>query len=188
MGVTENLFGGLIVAIPTVNILPIMSQELIDHTGIPHEIISKIKYSPHVRVYASRKSDQSVNTGWHLVPTIESVATIEWFSSDHGAWGGCPSGRQWALICATAKRSEEFIRSRMGQDEIISELWCTARRILPSLFDIQEADVVHLVCWENAIPVLGSGCCKSMRDYQPKQPVAFAGDWSVQPCVEGAIR
>ena len=56
------------------------------------------------------------------------------------------------------------------------------------LFDLASADVIHLVRWPHAVPVVGPGYYARLRRLPSGGPIAFAGDWLVQPCVEGAVR
>lgn len=182
----EKNFNEIILAIPSIDVLPILPKNFNNY--FISNVIQKIVYTPHVRVYVARKSSESANFGYHLVPTICPVATIEFFSSDNGAWGNCPSGYQWGLVCATSQASAEYVNSNLSDNEIIKQLWDKAKEILPELFSLDDAEVMHLVRWKHAIPVLGKNTCKEIKNYQPEPPIIFAGDWSSQPCVEGAIR
>ena len=70
----------------------------------------------------------------------------------------------------------------------MAELWEQATAITPNLFPLEEADVVHYHHWEAAVPVMGPGHYRRLAQFQQKPPVAFAGDWMSEACVEGAVR
>lgn len=59
---------------------------------------------------------------------------------------------------------------------------------MPDLFGLDQADLVHDIRWENAIPVLNSGHYRRLEQYRRRPPVVLAGDWTVHACVEGAVR
>lgn len=181
----EKDFDEIILAIPSVEIPSILPDNFENHFT---KVIKEIIYTPHVRIYAARKSSESANFGYHLVPTVNSIATIEFFSSDNGAWGNCPPGYQWGLVCATSSASAEYVNCNLSDKEIIDQLWNRAKEILPELFSLEEAEIIHIVRWKHAIPVLGKNTCSVIKNYKPEPPIIFAGDWSLQPCVEGAIR
>jgi protoporphyrinogen oxidase len=104
----ERIYDAVIIATPTPNILNILHENAYP-SQLPRSLLSTVLYTPHVRVYASLPSNVDVNIGYHLSPPIEPIATIEYFSSNHGAWGSCPPGRQWALICATSTASARYV-------------------------------------------------------------------------------
>ncbi|HWQ13023.1 MAG TPA: FAD-dependent oxidoreductase, partial [Roseiflexaceae bacterium] len=56
------------------------------------------------------------------------------------------------------------------------------------LFALEEADVVHLMRWEWAVPVMAPGHYRRLAAYAQRPPLVFAGDWMRQACVEGAVR
>jgi predicted NAD/FAD-dependent oxidoreductase len=58
----------------------------------------------------------------------------------------------------------------------------------PRLFDLDPADIVHLVRWPYAVPVVGPGYYRRLAQLSQSTPIAYAGDWLVQPCAEGAVR
>jgi hypothetical protein len=156
--------------------------------SITMEVLQSISYAPHIRAYLSRVSNEQKQIGYHLVPVQSPLATIEWFSSDMGAWGSCPSGRQWMLLCATADATVEYFLNGDDDETIIQKLWSKAKQIVPDLFEIDSADVKHVVRWESAIPILSPSACIALNRYLPRLPVVFCGDWTYQPCIEGAVR
>jgi monoamine oxidase len=38
------------------------------------------------------------------------------------------------------------------------------------------------------VPAVGPGYFRRVRSFAQRPPIVFAGDWLVQPCVEGAVR
>jgi predicted NAD/FAD-dependent oxidoreductase len=67
-------------------------------------------------------------------------------------------------------------------------MWAAARTIDPRLFELDRADVVQLIRWQHAVPAVGPGYHRRLRQFRQRPPIVFAGDWLVQPCVEGAVR
>ncbi len=48
--------------------------------------------------------------------------------------------------------------------------------------------IVQLIRWRHAVPAVHPGYFGRMRSFAQRPPLVFAGDWLVQPCVEGAVR
>jgi predicted NAD/FAD-dependent oxidoreductase len=67
-------------------------------------------------------------------------------------------------------------------------LWTTASEVDRRLFDLDRADVVHLVRWPHAVPIVDPGYYRRLEQLVQTPPLVYAGDWLVQPCVEGAVR
>jgi predicted NAD/FAD-dependent oxidoreductase len=67
-------------------------------------------------------------------------------------------------------------------------LWEAATAIDRRLFPLDDADVVQLIRWPHAVPAVGPGYFARVRSFVQRPPIVFAGDWLVQPCVEGAVR
>jgi predicted NAD/FAD-dependent oxidoreductase len=59
---------------------------------------------------------------------------------------------------------------------------------VPELPDLKQWKVSHLVKWRNAVPTMPPGHFTRMANYARRPPVVFAGDWTHQACVEGAVR
>jgi predicted NAD/FAD-dependent oxidoreductase len=74
------------------------------------------------------------------------------------------------------------------QDDVKQRLWAAARSIDPRLFDLDQADVVQLIRWRHAVPDVRPGYHTRLAGFTQRPPIVFAGDWLVQPCVEGAVR
>ena len=67
-------------------------------------------------------------------------------------------------------------------------LWEAARTIEPRLFSLDDAEIVQLIRWRHAVPAVHPGYFTRLRSFTQRPPLVFAGDWLVQPCVEGAVR
>ena len=67
-------------------------------------------------------------------------------------------------------------------------LWEAATKIDPRLFALEDAEIVQLIRWRHAVPAVHPGYFCRMRSFTQRPPLVFAGDWLVQPCVEGAVR
>jgi oxygen-dependent protoporphyrinogen oxidase len=172
-------FDGAVVAVPA----PIACI-IVDPGALP-EVLRSVVYAPHVRLYAARRGPALARSGIHAFPS-ETVATVELGSGEHGSWGRTPDGWQWQLFCAPAASSERLLD--LPDDELASQLWAAAASIDARIFPLADAEIVHIVRWRHAVPRVGPGHFASVRRMVQRQPVVFAGDWLVQPCVEGAVR
>jgi predicted NAD/FAD-dependent oxidoreductase len=170
-------YDGCVVAVPA----PVAAL-LVD--GAPR-CLDDLRYASHVRLYAARRAAGPRRSSIHVFPN-DNVATVEIGSGRWGAWGGVPDDWCWALVCAPAAASGPLL-ARPG-DEVIAELWATATAIEPRLFDLDRADVVHLVRWAHAVPLVDRGYYRRLAPLVQGPPIVYAGDWLVQPCVEGAVR
>ncbi|MCC7078975.1 MAG: FAD-dependent oxidoreductase [Acidimicrobiia bacterium] len=154
-----------------------------EHAAAP--VLSGIRYAPHVRLYAARRGEGPPRSGTHAFPN-DTVATVELSSGRGGAWGHVPDHWEWLLVCAPAATSAPLLD--LAESEACSRLWDEAARIDPRIFGLGTADVVHLVRWEHAVPVVDTGYFSRLRELSQRPPIVFCGDWLVQPCVEGAVR
>ncbi len=93
------------------------------------------------------------------------------------------SGRSCALPAAASGPLLE-----LSEQEATQRLWTEASRLHPGLLPLAEADIVHLVRWEHAVPDVGVGYYARLAGLAQAPPIVFAGDWLQQPCVEGAVR
>jgi len=177
-GVAER-YDGVIVAVPA----PVAAQ-IVAPEALP-TVVSEIEYAAHVRVYAARRGDGPPRSGIHAFPN-ETVATVELGAGGSGAWGHVPPGWEWALLCAPATSSAGLLD--LPDSELTARLWAAGSRIDPRLFSLDSAEIVHLVRWRFAVPKVGVGYFARIRRFQQRPPIVFAGDWLVQPCVEGAVR
>jgi oxygen-dependent protoporphyrinogen oxidase len=172
-------YDGTIVAVPA----PV-AADIVDGTVLP-EAVRSIRYAPHVRLYAARRASGGPRIGVQVFPN-DDVATVELGTGRDGGWGRIPDEYQWALVCAPSATSGPFMT--MADDAVKSRLWSVASSIEPRLFDLADAEIVDLIRWPNAVPIVDRGYLARIRTLPQRPPLAFAGDWLVQPCVEGAVR
>jgi oxygen-dependent protoporphyrinogen oxidase len=144
-----------------------------------------VEYAPHVRVYAARPGAGPERSGIHAFPN-DVVATVEIGDGSGGAWGRAPAGWTWGLVCAPAASSAALLD--LPDDALCDRLWTAGSAIDPRLFPLADAEVVHLVRWRHAVPKVGPGYFRRIGELRQRPPIVFAGDWLVQPCVEGAVR
>lgn len=147
--------------------------------------LADVRYVPHVRLYAARRGSGPGRSGVHVFPN-DLVATVEFGAGKFGAWGQVPKDWAWGLVCAPAATSGPLLDE--PDEVVIDRLWSNARRIDPRLFSLERADVVQLIRWEHAVPLVDPGYYERLRRIESRPPIVFAGDWLVQPCVEGAVR
>ena len=147
--------------------------------------LDQVRYVPHVRLYAARQGVGPARSGIHVFPN-DLVATVELGSGRFGAWGQVPDDWEWGLVCAPASASAPLLD--LPEDEVNARLWDAASAIDPRLFRLDQADVVQLVRWRNAVPDVEPGYFRRVAGFDQRPPIVFAGDWLVQPCVEGAVR
>jgi oxygen-dependent protoporphyrinogen oxidase len=172
-------FDGAVVAVPA----PVAATLVGEHPAAA--TLRGIRYAPHVRLYAARHGDGPPRTGIHALPNA-NVATVELSTGRDGAWGRAPDDWQWQLICAPAATSGRLLE--LPDAELRTLLWTEAARIDPRIFPLDAAEVSLVVRWRHAVPIVGPGYFGRIRALAQRPPIAFAGDWLVQPCVEGAVR
>lgn len=172
-------FDGAVVALPA----PIGAALVPEHPAAP--ILREIRYAPHVRLYAARRGEGPARSGVHAFPN-ETVATVELSTGRDGAWGQVPDDWQWQLICAPAATSGRLLD--VPDAELRTLLWSEAAKIEPRIFPLDAAEVSLIVRWTHAVPIVGPGYFARMRAIDQRPPITFAGDWLVQPCIEGAVR
>ena len=177
-GGTEQ-YDGAIVAVPA----PVAAT-IVEHEHRPGWI-ADVAYAPHVRLYAARRGRGLARSGIHVFPNT-LVATVEIGGGAFGAWGQVPADWEWALVCAPAAASTPLLDE--PADSVTRRLWEAAREIDPRLFHLDDADVVQLIRWRDAVPAVGTGYFARQRGFRQAPPLVFAGDWLGQPCVEGAVR
>jgi protoporphyrinogen oxidase len=177
-GATER-FDGAVVAVPAPVAAAIVAAE---HRP---SWLDEVAYVPHVRLYAARPGRRADRSGIHVFPN-DLVATVELGGGAQGAWGQVPDDWEWALVCAPAAASAPLLDA--PADEVTGRLWEAATTIDPRLFSIDDAEIVQLIRWRHAVPAVGPGYFGRTRSFAQRPPLVFAGDWLVQPCVEGAVR
>ena len=174
-------FDGVVVAAPA----PAAARMLGNAREYVPSWIGDVEYAPEVRVYAARQDVSDVSVGMRLIPP-EPLFSIEWFSGRDGAWGACPPDWQWALSCVYGPASAPLLIH--DDDALTREVWSRATSIVPELFTLEQADVVKLIRWEWAIPILAPGHFTRLSQYTRRPPIVLAGDYTAQACVEGAVR
>lgn len=147
--------------------------------------LDQVRYVPHVRLYAARRGAGPARSGIHVFPN-DLVATVEFGAGRFGAWGRVPDDWAWGLVCAPGASSAPLLDAPAA--EVEERMWSAARAIDPRLFELERADVVQLIRWRHAVPDVGPGYHGRVRGMTQRPPIVFAGDWLVQPCVEGAVR
>jgi oxygen-dependent protoporphyrinogen oxidase len=147
--------------------------------------LDEVAYVPHVRLYAARPGRRADRSGIHVFPN-DLVATVELGGGALGAWGQVPDDWEWALVCAPAASSGPLLDA--PADDVTRRLWSAATTIDRRLFSLDEAEIVQLIRWRHAVPAVNPGYFGRMRPLTQRPPLVFAGDWLVQPCVEGAVR
>ena len=178
-GGTAEQYDGAVVAVPAPVAVDIVAAE-----DLP-PAVRDVRYAPHVRLYAARRAAGSARIGVHVFPNAD-VATVELGTGRDGGWGRIPDDTEWALVCAPSASSGPFMA--MDDGAVKDRLWTVARSVEPRLFPLGEAEIVHLIRWPNAVPIVDRGYLARIRTLPQQPPLVFAGDWLVQPCVEGAVR
>lgn len=142
----------------------------------------QVQYAPHFRVYASISSDLG-RADIHPIDNDSAVATISRGPAGR-LWGVIPENRSAALVGTSGEWGKDLIEAKDGKER----LWKRAREIDPELFELEEASLVEVIRWNEAVPVFSPGHFGRVASLKQKPPLIFAGDWLVQPCIEGAVR
>jgi predicted NAD/FAD-dependent oxidoreductase len=90
------------------------------------------------------------------------------------------------LACAFGPASDALLD--VSEDEAKRALWADSLAVAPGLFTLDQADVVHVIRWRWAVPIMSAGHYRALATYERKPPLVLAGDWTHQACVEGAVR
>lgn len=170
---------GAVVAVP-----PPIGRTFVP-SGLVPDWYGAISYAGQCRVYAAARDAESAPAHVRPVP-MDLLASVERQSGRHGAWGSCPDDLVWCLVCADQAHNDELLRT--PDDDLASRLWTAARSLIPDLFDLADASVVHVVRWRCAVPTMAPGHLTRVAAYERTPPVVLAGDWTHQACVEGAVR
>jgi protoporphyrinogen/coproporphyrinogen III oxidase len=178
-GESAARFDGAVVAVPA----PVATGIVVP-ADLP-AAVRDVRYAPHVRLYAARRASGPERIGIHVFPNSE-VATIELGRGSDGGWGEIPADHEWALVCAPSASSGPLMA--MDDDALKERLWSIASAIEPRLFPLDSAEIVNLIRWPNAVPIVDPGYQRRIAGVPRRPPLVFAGDWLVQPCVEGAVR
>ncbi len=156
-----------------------------DDMGDLPEWLGQVRYAPEARVYAARRSAEDAQFGVHVVPAT-TIGTVEFSSGRHGAWGACPPDWQWALVSVHGAASGALLDA--PADEVTRILWSAGREIAPAMFGLEDAEVVSLMRWRWAVPIMEPGHYTRLVSYRRMPPVVLAGDWTHQACIKGAVR
>jgi predicted NAD/FAD-dependent oxidoreductase len=177
-------FDGLVVAVP-----PPAGNQFVTRAVEPRWVAQlnyeTIDYSGQCRLYLAMPGNAPARLHRRPVP-MGPIASVEWQSSSDGAWGACPPGWQWALICANEAYNDRLID--LPDFEISNRLWAAAAKVVPELPPLPQWKVSHLVKWRYAVPTMAPGHFTRLSNYARRPPIVFAGDWTHQACVEGAVR
>jgi len=174
-------YDGAVLAVPA----PVAARMVGDDIGDLPEWLGQVCYAPEARVYAARWSAEDAQFGVHVVPAT-TISTVEFSSGRHSAWGACPPDWQWALVCAHGDASGALLDA--PADEVTRMLWSAGREIAPAMFELEDTEVVSLMRWRWAVPIMEPGHYTRLASYQRLPPVVLAGDWTHQACIEGAVR
>ncbi len=177
-------FDGLVVAVP-----PPVGHTFITRALEPRWVAQlhyeTINYAGQCRLYLAMPGSAPARIHKRPLP-MGLLASVEWQSGSDGAWGACPPGWQWALICANEAYNSRLIE--LPDFEVSERLWKAAADIVPGLPPLDVWKVKHVVKWRNAVPTMAPGHFSRMAAYTRRPPIVFAGDWTHQACVEGAVR
>lgn len=177
-------FDGLVVAVP-----PPSGNQFVTRATEPRWVAQlnyeTIAYSGQCRLYLAMPGDAPARLHRRPLP-MGPIASVEWQSAKDGAWGSCPDGWQWALICANEAFNDRLID--LPDFEVSARLYQAASTLVPELPPLEAWKIRHVVKWRNAVPVMAPGHFTRLANYSRRPPIVFAGDWTHQACVEGAVR
>lgn len=181
---SSSRFDGAVIAVP-----PPAGRRFVDRSLEPRWISAlkyeEVAYSGQCRLYLARPGVAPARVHRRPLP-MGLLASVEWQSAEDGAWGACPPGWQWALVCANEAHNSELIGLN---DQVLAErLYEAARVYAPRLPPLESWTVHHTVRWEAAVPTMPPGHFRRLAVYNRQPPVVFAGDWTHQACIEGAVR
>ena len=174
-------YDGVVMAVPA----PAAARILASQPDLAPDWLGDVQYAPQVRVYAAKQTPADAHFGVHLLPPTD-LFSVEWYSGRYGAWGACPPDWQWGLVSTYGATCGKFLDQDAAQ--VTADLWAQARTVVPDMFTLAEADIVHYIRWAWAVPIMGPGHYRRLAAHQHRPPVVFAGDWMSNACVEGAVR
>jgi predicted NAD/FAD-dependent oxidoreductase len=173
-------FDAVVLAVPAPECLRILGES---EPNLAADL-GAVRYAPHVRAYVARRSsDPPPRSGVHLFPN-RYAATLERGGSS--PWGAVPSDWEWALVCAPSAHSGELLS--LTDDQVLDALFDDANNRLGESIRWRDFELVQVVRWEHAVPIVDPGYYARLARIRQRPPILFAGDWRVQPCVEGAVR
>lgn len=175
IGASER-FDACVVAAPITRM-----RTIIEGADLPHWL-DDVRYAPHLRVYAAITGELE-RADIHPLESDEQVATVSRGPAGR-LWGVIPEGHSAALVGSSGAWSHDLI----GAPTATEQLWERAQEIDPTLFELSDAVVVESIRWDEAVPVMAPGHFARVKTFDQRPPLVFAGDWLVQPCIEGAVR
>lgn len=150
------------------------------------EQLAAVPYVPHVRVYAARPSTGPVaRSAIHAFPN-DIVATVERGQGGDPAWGRVPVGWEWTLLCAPSASSDRLVD--LPDEQLLDTMFAEAAALSGEQLDWRGHEIVHVVRWSHAVPVVDPNYYSRIDALPDLGPIVLAGDWTDQPCVEGAVR
>jgi predicted NAD/FAD-dependent oxidoreductase len=149
--------------------------------------LGSVRHSAHVLAHAVRTHPRPPG-GTDVHPGGAGRHRVGSVALGPGGDGRVPIGMQGATVSAEGWWSAELIAEGLDDEALAARLWDEGRRLEPSLFPLDEAVRWVVVRHDHAVPVFEPGHLTRLRDWSPGAPIALAGDWSVYPCVEGAVR
>lgn len=173
-------FDGAVVAVPAPRAASIVAADL--QPGW----LSNVRYAGQCRLYLARPAVMGTPAIHRRPLPMTKIASVEMQPGSAGAWGNAPADLDWLLVCGNEANNAEFLA--LDDERLTVALWEAAKDIAPEIFGIEEATVSHLVRWEHAVPTMAPGHFTQMANYERQPPLVFAGDYTEQACVEGAVR
>lgn len=149
--------------------------------------LESVRHSCHVLAHAVR-AHPSPPEGTDVHPGGPGRHRVGSVALSPGGDGRVPIGMQGATVSAEGWWSAELIAEGLDDESLAARLWQEGRRLEPALFELAEATRWTVVRHDHAVPVFEPGHLTRLRDWAPAAPIAFAGDWSMYPCIEGAVR
>jgi predicted NAD/FAD-dependent oxidoreductase len=177
-------FDGIVVAVPPPAAKAFVTRAL-EPRWVAELNYEQIRYAGQCRLYVAMPGDAPARIHRRPLP-MGLIASVEWQSAKDGAWGACPPGWQWALVCANEAHNQQLID--VPDFEVAERLYAEAKGIVPELPPLDSWKVRHVVKWRHAVPTMAPGHFTRMAAYARRPPIVFAGDWTHQACVEGAVR
>ena len=176
-------FDAAVIAVPA----PIAAR-LVSHgePGRP-KWLDSVRHASHVLAHAVRpRPDPPEGTDVHPGgPGPHRVGSV---ALSPGGDGRIPIGMQAATVSAEGWWSAELIEEGLDDRALAELLWAEGSALEPALFPLDDATRWTVVRHDHAVPVFEPGHLTRLSHWAPTAPIALAGDWSLYPCIEGAVR
>jgi predicted NAD/FAD-dependent oxidoreductase len=176
-------FDAAVVAVPA----PVAARLVAPHEPGRPGWLESVRHSRHVLAHAVRPHPRAPE-GTDVHPGGPGRHRVGSVALGPGGDGRIPIGMQGATVSAEGWWSAELMAGGLDDDAVAARLWDEGHRLEPALFPLDEATRWVVVRHDHAVPVFGPGHLTRLREWAPRAPIALAGDWSVYPCVEGAVR